>query len=674
MNGRPAIGRGLFYTRDSQGHSEFAPPQYVAWAQREAKRLGVEFAGVPATITAMIEHNLSIQGDLYLDYGISGNQMSRPGLDTLRRRAIEDLGVTHLFIPRRDRIARPDNPLDALSIEFELRSAGLTLVLMDQILEPLPRGKRVGLADLLTGVIDYDSSGKFRRELAEKLIHAKIKLAERGFSIGGEPVYGFRRWLVAPDGSRKRELEEGEIVKMTGHHVIWLPTAEHEMEVVRRILDLIETTPATQVARILNDEGIASPKAGRIRRVGGVAVPNAGLWMQNTVKNIATHPLLIACWEYGRRAMGDQLRFTPSGPRTLTEGDYRPDGRPKTVMNPIEGIIRTPAAFDPVIAKERLDSIQQILDDRGRHLKGKARTRRDSPNPMGGRIYDLNCGWLMYRHARRDQWGYQCGLYQNSQAKCCTHNVVGGETVTSFILGCVRQRVLAPTVLAKLEARLRELAASESGDGADRQRVEADRSKLAALEKKIATVGRNMALAETAEERAATAGVFGEFQREAAHLRTQIQSHRPTGSERSPEREVEKAMAGLNRLVDLAKLEGDQAAVGELFRQLDVRLYLRFHATKRGRQTINKVNGGVVTFGPTPPPLPLYKGPTDRAIIRQKLATGEPVSSLANNAKPRTFSSDPEAKWSAHVQRGTTKVSGPSRCLLFCHVGGDRVR
>ena len=93
-------------------------------------------------ITAMIERGLSAEGDLYLDYGISGNLLSRPGLDAFRRRALEDAGVTHLFVPRRDRIARPDNPLDALSIEFELRSAGLTLVLMDQVLAPLPRGKR----------------------------------------------------------------------------------------------------------------------------------------------------------------------------------------------------------------------------------------------------------------------------------------------------------------------------------------------------------------------------------------------------------------------------------------------------------------------------------------------------------------------------------------------------
>jgi len=209
-----------------------------------------------------------------------------------------------------------------------------------------------------------------------------------------------------------------------------------------------------------------------------------------------------------------------------------------------------------------------------------------------------------------------------------------------------------------LEARLREMAARESGDDAERQRAVADRSKLAALERKLATVGRNMALAETPEERKATAGIFHEMRSEADKLRLQIQNHRPFEAGRSPEQEVKAAMAGLDRLTDLAKSE-DQTSVSELFRQLDVRLFLRFHETERGRRKRNEVRNGVVTFGPTPPPSPLYDGPTDRAIIRKMLAIGEPVSSVADHVVSRVSSPDPEVNWSANVQRGTSRCSGP---------------
>jgi len=201
------------------------------------------------------------------------------------------------------------------------------------------------------------------------------------------------------------------------------------------------------------------------------------------------------------------------------------------------------------------------------------------------------------------------------------------------------------------------MAAAEVGDGADRRQAEADRSKLAALERTLATVGRNMALSETPEERAATAKEFGKLQVEATRLRAQIQSHRPPVAPRAPEREVEAAMAGLGRLAGLADSEEDQASVGELFRNLDVRLYLRFRSAERGRRKINEVGGGVVTFGATPPPSPLYDGPTDRAIIRQKLASGESVTSVADHAVIRVGLSGPEVNWSANVQRGTRRCT-----------------
>ena len=38
MNGRPDVGHGLFYHRDSEGHSDLAPPQYVVW--RRVRRTG----------------------------------------------------------------------------------------------------------------------------------------------------------------------------------------------------------------------------------------------------------------------------------------------------------------------------------------------------------------------------------------------------------------------------------------------------------------------------------------------------------------------------------------------------------------------------------------------------------------------------------------------------------
>jgi hypothetical protein len=523
-------------------------------------------------------------------------------------------------------------------------------------LNPTPRGGETDLAEQLVGVIDYHASGRFRRELAEKLIHAKIRLAASGFSIGGEPPYGFRRWQCAEDGSPRRELEDHEVVKLPGHHVVWLPTATDELGVVRRILGLIETTPAARIARLLNEEGTPSPNAGRVRTRGGVRVEASGQWTQNTVRNIATHPLLVGECEYGKRSEGDQRRLTKDGPRALGEGDYHPDGTLRTVANPADQVIRTPAKSEPVTTPEQFDRIRGVVELRGRHLKGKARTQGAAPNPLGGRIYDLGCGWLMYRYAKRKKWCYGCGLYQNSEARCCRHNVVPGETATRFVLACLRQRLLSPPTLAKLKARLHELASAEQGEDPAKRELESDRADLAALRRKIEKAGENMALAESGEEWAAMASAFRKWKDQKSTLEQRIAACRPASPRIDPQRQVEAALGVLDRMVQsVAAGDASWPAVGDVFTQTNAKLYLWFAEVEKGRKTFNVPAGGVVTFGSTPPPGPLYTGPTDRPIIRKMLAAGESVTATPERVAPEGSNADQDVIGSANVQRGTRR-------------------
>ncbi|WP_020475873.1 recombinase family protein [Zavarzinella formosa] len=659
MIGTSHKGRGLFYHRDSEGHSELAAPQYVEWARKEAETLGVSFSGTAAAISDMIANGLSVRDDLYLDYGISGNHLSRPAFDALQRRLMTDPAAKYLFVRNRERLARPDNPLDAMQIETKLRKAGVTIVFMDKVMPAIAQGQRIPVADQIVSMIEYEESGKFRRNLALKLTHAKIELAETGFSIGGEPPYGFRRWLCSNEGVLVREIGP-EIVKRPGHHVVWLPTASEEMAVVRRILDLIETIPASRIAKMLNAEGIPSPKAGRTRSVNGARVETSGQWTQNTVRNIATHSLLIGVWEYGKRSEGDQVRLTKDGPRLLDETDFRSDGTARIIINPEDQRIRTPAKSEAVMTREKMDRIRAVIEERGRHLKGKARTRGQVVNPLGGRIFDMNCGWPMYRYAKRKKWCYGCGLYQNSEAKCCRHNMVPGELATCFVFGCLRQRLLNPSAQAKLKARLLELAAGSQAEDPVKSQFEADKAELAAVRKKLSLVGQNLAYAESPEAHAAVAKVFGELKDKEARLEQQIAAYRPSVGQTNPGQEVGLALKALDRLTEsVVAGEANWSVAGDVFNKTNAKLYLRFSEVVRGRRTFNVPAGGIVTFGSTPPPVTMYTGPTDRAIIRRMMAAGEPVTAVPERVAPEDSDAGQNVKGSANVQRVTRHCSRP---------------
>ncbi len=85
MPARPTEGgRALFYTRDSGGEHEMTPNEYVRWAKRAAVEHRAVFTGTPEQIERLMRSRESFRsGDVYLDYGVEGHLLTRPGLRCL---------------------------------------------------------------------------------------------------------------------------------------------------------------------------------------------------------------------------------------------------------------------------------------------------------------------------------------------------------------------------------------------------------------------------------------------------------------------------------------------------------------------------------------------------------------------------------------------------------------
>jgi len=74
--------------------------------------------------------------------------------------------------------------------------------------------------------------------------------------------------------------------------------------------------------------------------------------------------------------MGDQKRYSPDGPRDLTEDDLRDDKKPKVVANPQNEWTIAPARYQPLADPERVKRILDGLDERGKSQRGKPRSPR----------------------------------------------------------------------------------------------------------------------------------------------------------------------------------------------------------------------------------------------------------------------------------------------------------
>jgi DNA invertase Pin-like site-specific DNA recombinase len=626
MTKRKPTGRALFYSRDSGGRHELTPGQYVAWACRKAGELGLSFDGEPEAIEDMIRSGCAHRGSLFLDYGVPGNVLSRQGLNALLREAMDDLDVTHVFVPRRDRLCRPDDPVDGLRLENLLRESGVTLVFMDRVCPPLVKGRRRDIAEMIATLIDYEKSGKDRRELGEKMVYAQLRLAARGFSVGGRPPYAFGRWLAREDGTLVRQLADGERVRMPGHHVVWYPGPEGELAVIRRVVAMLGTMPASRVAAALTAEGVPTPDWGRQRTDRGVRHRTSGVWRQSTVTGIARNPLLACVAAYGRRSMGDQVRFSPEGPRDLAEADRRPDGKPKVVRNPDSSVVKQTVAarYEPVVDPEQQAQLVALLDQRGGTQRGKPRSRDAAQNPLGCRVFDMACRWPMYRQPYGQGFRYTCGLYQQSHGARCAHNHIDGPTAVRFLLGCLRQRVLTPRLLGKLEQRLRELAAREAAVDGAAQEISVNERALAEVRAKLTRAGENLALAETPQQYRIVAGFIEGLTRQQEELEAKLAGLRQAGAGAvDMEAEVAAAMELVRGLTALTADPSNNAALGEAFRRVNARLFLRFQGVQVKKRKLNQLVSGVVTFGSAPPPITLYEGPTGRREMKGPVSSGD---------------------------------------------------
>ena len=633
------------------------PAQYVAWAQRRSKELDLSFDGTPERINTMIRENQFASGDIFLDYDVKGSLLSRNGLDALVREAINDPRVAAVMIPRRDRLARPDDPLDGIRLENVLRSAGKSIVYMERTLPPLKKGGRFDIAELILGVIDFDHAGTFRRDLAQKILYAQLRLAKLGFSTGGRPPYGFRRWLIKDNGEHVRELAEGEWVKMAGHHVVWLPTAEAELKVIYRILEMLEAMPASRVAARLTVEGVPSPDHGRWRKDRGTKHPVSGVWHQTTIVNIARNKLLVAVASFGLRSMGDKLRFAPEGPRELEKADFREDEKPKVVRNPESQRITAPARFEPLVDVERHQKLLATLDARGGTQRGKPRSHDPTKNPLGGRIFDMNCSWLMYRTPYCKTFRYGCGSYLQSHGASCAHNTVDGPTASKFMLSCLRQRLLPPTLLPKVEQRFRDLAAQGEGSNDAERELTNLRAELAQTQTQLTTVSVNMALAKTPEQFEAISATFDQLKARVNLLQTQIvEAESKTKQVPDTEAEIAGAMDVIHRLTELVADASGLGHATEAFRLTNARLFMRFRPVQGEKRVLNKVAGGVVVLGAAPDPIEIYRGPTGRRALNYNgstaLVAAEP-GKLSLLAPPETtIGSGLEGKSLRNVSRG----------------------
>ena len=607
--------RGLMYARRSTDKQEISLPSQVEWAITAADRHGVALDASLADLVHMQSLRLHSYKDIRLDDGITGADMTRPGFLAVSADALSHKTISHLFIYKRDRFARPQDAMQAAQIEKRLLTAGITIVFSDTLSAPIRLGEQTIMRDLEL-LLPYYQGGEELRKHAERVLGFQKVLAEGGYRVGGNAPYGFVRVLVDSAGNILEELPPGKTVRQPGCHVRVVPKDAQKIATWLQILEWkAQGWGVKRIAQALNHRGIPSPDAGRTRTDHGVKHRVSGRWSVNTVGDLCRNASILGIQEYGKRSEGKIRRLGPDGHRLLEEEqDFTAEGRVRVISN--DPSLRTrkqigEGQFDPKTWAE----IQRQMDSRGRNQRGLPRARDPARYPLACRLVDLTdgCGAILYGRTNQQRAVYTCGRYMRTAGAECASNQVDAEAMLRFTLQTLGQFVDLHGRRDKLRQKLLERALQEGQEYARDPRP----AELARLQARQTELQAQHAIIEyrmaREQDDALYAALSRQYQAVQADLAAVAESIRQqeaaavTVESRSPEAQVEGALALLD---DVARITADPAARAEinpLLKRLGLWIGLQFRPVVKGRtRVVQRLASGRMVFGDGPLPVPLF--------------------------------------------------------------------
>ncbi len=267
----------------------------------------------------------------YTDPGKSGVIIkNRPALRELLKDGVSgNTGYKAILVYDVSRWGRFPNNDEAAHYEFLCSSSGIPL---HYCAEPFANDGTAPSS--LFKALKRSMAAEYSRELGEKVLRGKTRIAQLGFWVGGAPGYGYRRLMVSADGKEKQLLRYGEHKSLTTDREILVLGPRVEVERVREMFSMaLDGLGCTAIARDLN-------RRRRFKRSGKP-------WSCCDVYNIVTNP------KYG-------------GSNVWYRSTQRLRGR-SSAVEPQHWIIK-PAAFAPVIDRETFDRAQAALPRRSDSL------------------------------------------------------------------------------------------------------------------------------------------------------------------------------------------------------------------------------------------------------------------------------------------------------------------
>ena len=348
----------------------------------------------------------------FVDEAESGRVMNRPDF----KRMIDEAKKSNtpfkaILVWKFSRFTRRRE--HAVLLKSQLRRQGVRVVSITEQADDSATGR------LMEGIIETIDE-YYSENLATEVLRGMREAASRGFWVAPMAPYGYRKVKVQ-DGPKER------------------PTLEPDPEttgIVKRIFDLAETRKGMmKIVRILNDDGIASPKGK--------------LWNKPTVHNMLRNEAYLG---------------------TLVWGNNAKDG-----ADPV----RVDKAFPATVAKDQFDRVNRIL--RSRAPRNTHPRRVGSTFLLSGLVKCYRCKRaLSGRYSSRGTFPYYvCHSFVKRAPGSCDSPRVDARQFEELVVGLIRTNILTEGNIRSLVNVVDEQMDDVAGD---------ERKRLETIEKELADV------------------------------------------------------------------------------------------------------------------------------------------------------------------------------------------
>ena len=259
----------------------------------------------------------------YEDPGKSGVIIKhRKGLSALLKDVVSgEANFKAILVYDVSRWGRFQNPDEAAHYEFLCANLGIPLHYCAE------QFSNDGTASSsIVKALKRSMAAEFSRELGEKVVRGKQRLAQMGFWMGGPPGYGYRRRMVSANGKLKQVMKTGQQKSLKTDRITLVLGPRKEVEGVQMIFSMAaKGTNCTDIVRALDCKGL---------------LINGKRWNDVTVLQILNNPKYMGSNVWNRYT---QRLHTP---RRLVEPELW---------------IGKPLAFPPIVDQQTFDRAQATL-------------------------------------------------------------------------------------------------------------------------------------------------------------------------------------------------------------------------------------------------------------------------------------------------------------------------